>query len=628
MKWRRLFLACLACLSWAAAAAAQVVLDGSGLAVTGGAVSTDGSLVLNDLRHNAIPSDLWIGQSNGLLQSCSESGGCTNQGDKGDQIGGMAVFNDRLWIGQYNGSLKSCDSSGVCTDHGVKGGGILEVAVFDGRLWINHAGGALQSCDSSGGCTYHGDKGETIHSMVAFGGKLWIGQSEGGLQSCSGSGSCTPHGDKGAHIMSMAVFEGRLWIGQYDGLLQSCDSSGSCTSHGSLGAPVLAMAVFDGRLWIGQNDGTLRSCDSAGSCTPHGGMGDAIGSMEAFNGRLWIGQYDGLLQSCDSSGSCTPHGDKGDAVSSMALFHPPSLGDAVFARLGGKTGVGTHNPLILLDVVGEKAAGDTLWSSHVAGIENLSTNSDADVLALKVNTAVPGSNNNFITFLNGTGAVGAIQGDGAGGVALASGGADFAEYLPKLREDETLAPGDIVGLFPDGVTRKIEGALRTMVITTCPILVGNRPLPSEGSRFVRVAFAGRTPVKVKGPVNAGDWVLGTEQDDGIGISRDPARITPAELRRVVGMALASFPEEGLKKVVVMVGLSQEQLLGGMLDQQGSDISRLLASHEKTMGLRDRLAILEDRVEDILRPSTNGSSGAGCNTENKKTPLPAEKGDSQ
>ena len=603
MKWTGLLIVWLACLPWHTNAFAQAVLDGQGLAVTGG-LSMDGFLVVDDLRHNAIPADLWIAHEDGRLQSCSPSGACTDQGDQGDAIYSAAVFTGRLWIGHSDGTLQSCDSSGACTGED-KGFAIRSMEVFNGRLWIGHSDGMLQSCDSSGACTGRGNKGYGIVSMAVFSGRLWIGQLYGELQSCNGLGECISHGIIGDSIYSMAVFNERLWIGQGDGVLQSCDGSGECISHGSKGSMIRDMAVFNERLWIGQYDGVLQSCDGSGACEGDD-QGARIATMEVFNGRLWIGQSDGMLQSCSSSGGCTGN-DQGEPIYAMALFHPTSLGGALFTRQGNRVGVGTSQPLIALDVASQLDGGPTVWTSHLAGVENLSTDSNADVLALKVNIVDPGSSNNFITFFGGSGAVGAVEGTGSGGIAMVTGGADFAEYLPRLQPDEPLAPGDVVGLFPNGVTRKIEGALRAMAVSTSPIVVGNLPPSPEEDRFVRVAFFGRTPVKVRGPVQAGDWIVATKRRDGIGVSREPARIEAAELRRVVGKALESSADESLKTVDVLVGLSHEQVLAVSLEMRKREAKKLLSQNERGLSeLQTRLAAVEERLNEILSAYSNPS----------------------
>lgn len=57
---------------------------------------------------------------------------------------------------------------------------------------------------------------------------------------------------------------------------------------------------------------------------------------------------------------------------------------------------------------------------------------------------------NFITFYAGGGpasdAVGAIEGNGAGGIGYASGSADFAEWIPRQKADEKIEAGNIVGI--------------------------------------------------------------------------------------------------------------------------------------------------------------------------------------
>ena len=63
----------------------------------------------------------------------------------------------------------------------------------------------------------------------------------------------------------------------------------------------------------------------------------------------------------------------------------------------------------------------------------IATRHSPDVLALVTGAANPGGSVNYVTFFDSSGAIAAIEGNGAGGVAYVTSGADFAEYLPLSR---------------------------------------------------------------------------------------------------------------------------------------------------------------------------------------------------
>jgi len=235
----------------------------------------------------------------------------------------------------------------------------------------------------------------------------------------------------------------------------------------------------------------------------------------------------------------------------------------LFLRSGGATvafdgadnvGVGTSTPASRLHVVGSQNADAAFLTSHVAVIENTDAGASADVLALHVATATPTGSNNFVTFSGGTGPVGSIEGDGAGGVLFKSGSADFAECLPRLDEDEMLRPGDVVGIVGGRVTRTTAGAHHIRAISTRPIVVGNAPPPGERERFALVAFLGQAAVRVRGPVRAGDLIVPSGQDDGIGVAVSAGQATAAEVAMAVGTAWESSDQVGIKLINTGLGL--------------------------------------------------------------------------
>ena len=224
--------------------------------------------------------------------------------------------------------------------------------------------------------------------------------------------------------------------------------------------------------------------------------------------------------------------------------------------------------------------------NHVAAIENTSTGASPDVLMLKMQRTNPGNTCNFITFASKDVFVGSIDGNGSGGVRFNTSGGDFAEYLRKANLNEALNPGDIVGMFPEGLSKKTHGAQRLMVVTSAPAILGNRPKENNVSEYAPVAFLGQVPVSVEGAFSAGDFIIPSGRGDGIGIAVSPTEIKPSQYASVIGRSLTSSSAKGIKKANVMVGMPQNGLWNGIVKEKNAKISQL----------EERLSALEARTE--------------------------------
>jgi hypothetical protein len=223
--------------------------------------------------------------------------------------------------------------------------------------------------------------------------------------------------------------------------------------------------------------------------------------------------------------------------------------------------------------------------NHVAHIRNYSTGSSPDVLALGVGyTGDPGSGINFVTFFKGDDtAVGAIEGTGDGGIELKSGSADYAEFLPRLDPEEVIEPGDLVGVFAGRVTRATRGADQVLAVSSGPIVLGNDPGDEEAGAYEKVAFLGQVQARVRGPVAAGDLIVPSGLEDGTGIAVSPQAITPQQFAQAVGQAWESSQEEGIKTVLVAVGLLHHDPTVAQLAAQMTALEARLAALEAGTG---------------------------------------------
>jgi hypothetical protein len=238
-------------------------------------------------------------------------------------------------------------------------------------------------------------------------------------------------------------------------------------------------------------------------------------------------------------------------------------GGVLFVRNGGGVvaldgdddiGIGTAAPQCRLHVVGSQNAGAGIPASHIAVVDNVNGGESADVLALRIGRSVAGGGNNFITFFAGAGAVGSIEGNGSSGITLKSGGADFAEYLPRLNPEETLEAGDVVGIVAGRVTLATAGAHHIRVVSRDPIIAGSAPPADERQRYAIVAFLGQVGVKVRGPVEAGDLLIPSEAEDGTAIGVPLEAATHRQVASAIGTAWESSDRAGVTLIKTALGI--------------------------------------------------------------------------
>jgi hypothetical protein len=266
--------------------------------------------------------------------------------------------------------------------------------------------------------------------------------------------------------------------------------------------------------------------------------------------------------------------------------------DQFLVQARGGVGIGTNAPKSQLHVAAALNSPQQGLSSHVMSIENNSTDTSygPDVLALQVtHVKKPGANVNYIVFRDADGVIGEIDGNGRGGVTYASKAADFAEHMPRRDAAEILEPGSVVGLQAGRVGLETRGAERIVVVSTAPLLLGNTPGEGGEGASVIVALLGQVPVRVQGPVRPGDIVLASGRSDGSAVARPAAAVSAGELRLVVGRALEGSDEQGLVQVSVLVGLSETELLGMLLEARDARLARVEAGQTE---LRTRLEALQ------------------------------------
>jgi hypothetical protein len=289
-----------------------------------------------------------------------------------------------------------------------------------------------------------------------------------------------------------------------------------------------------------------------------------------------------------TNGPCTLHlwgselSDAGGGVLSLK-----SGGSIVAFDGDDKVGIHTNAPQSRLHVVDNINGDASFLPSHVATIENLSSGDSADVLALKVGHSSPGEANNFVTFFGGGNIVGRIEGN-SGGIAFLSGSGDFAECLPLAEVGEDIEAADIVGVYSGRITKRTQQAELVMAVSTRPLIVGCAQ-PKEREHLYRtVAFLGQIPVKVRGFVNEGDYIVPSGLNDGTGKAVRPTEASVSDMDIIVGRAWESSNDQGVKLIKTAVGMSS-------IAPMTAALSSLQRQREEMQQMRHELASLKSHL---------------------------------
>ncbi len=171
------------------------------------------------------------------------------------------------------------------------------------------------------------------------------------------------------------------------------------------------------------------------------------------------------------------------------------------------------------------------------------------------------------------------------GVSYQSGSADYAEWLKRRHPQEIITAGDIVGIDSGKISKLTTDAQKLLVISTKPAVLGNMPSPGDEHLYEKVAFMGQIPVKVRGVVLSGDYILPSGKNDGTGIAVSPEDIKADQFKHIVGVAWSSsYVDSGVTLVNMAIGLNT------------NDVADLVAHQEAELKrLKDQFQSLEQRV---------------------------------
>src|SRR5262245_29118985 len=131
----------------------------------------------------------------------------------------------------------------------------------------------------------------------------------------------------------------------------------------------------------------------------------------------------------------------------------------------------------------------------------------------------------------------------------------------------------IVGIREGKVSLATRDADSVSAVSRTPAALGNMPRKGEEHGFETIAFVGQVRVAVRGQVTAGDFIVPSGDDDGVGIAISPQHLTPDQFSLVVGQAWESSKAPEVKKVNTLVGMSPGS-------QAVANVVRAVQSQEK------------------------------------------------
>ena len=127
----------------------------------------------------------------------------------------------------------------------------------------------------------------------------------------------------------------------------------------------------------------------------------------------------------------------------------------------------------------------------------------------------------FLSFEKNGRCIGEITQSDAGGIMMQSKAGDIAEWHELEDGEGDLGEGDIVAVVDGRVSRAGTAGARVLgVVSRKAMIEGSAvSLPSDGSggRRETIAYAGRVPVNVRGPVHEGDRITPSGLEDGTGM---------------------------------------------------------------------------------------------------------------
>ena len=177
------------------------------------------------------------------------------------------------------------------------------------------------------------------------------------------------------------------------------------------------------------------------------------------------------------------------------------------------------------------------------------------------------------------------------GVAFKTGGADYAEWIEKADYRMDFHPGQVVGVKSGKVSLDTKNSDHNMVISTSPVILGNSPGQDLEVNYEQVAFLGQVPVRVKGSVNMGDYIIPSGDADGFAKAVRPEEIGLNDITEVIGVAWESGDNDVYNIVNSSIGLENNSLreLVRHVDSRLSRMEDLIVGQELEANTRQPLS---------------------------------------
>lgn len=187
-----------------------------------------------------------------------------------------------------------------------------------------------------------------------------------------------------------------------------------------------------------------------------------------------------------------------------------------------------------------------------------------------------------------------------GGVTYGSEGADYAEYLLKVHQEEIFLPGQIVGVFDGKVSKVTQGADQIMSVSINPVVLGNTPPQGEEDQYEKIGFMGQVPVFVYGEVKIGDFIVPSGRNDGVGIAVSADALAVKHMEQILGRAWSASDTQGLELINVAIGIKTNEW-AEIFALQEKKINELKTkiNKERIARIKDRMAQLESRLSEKL-----------------------------
>lgn len=371
------------------------------------------------------------------------------------------------------------------------------------------------------------------------------------------------------------------------------------SSDGILGVDVHLVVNGDMRLGLPYNAASAETLGTAGNKLYFSGGPDVSSTFDSENGdSIWMGRYN--LNTSGASGLYAVVGDDGtsDDAFSVGWASDGTLSQfnhVLTARMDGHVGIGTSQPSTNLHIVGDLDE-DADTEDHLVLIENQGS-SDADSLGIyhNLSSSQINSSSHFVTFMSSDSVLGMITGndDSGQGVRYVSQGADYAEYLKKMDTETSFEAGDIVGVYFGEISKNTEGAGQVMVKSSGASVAGNFPGEENKSLYELIAFFGQVPIKIRGPVKKGDFIVPSGQHDGTGIAVSSENINAYPANLIVGRAWEESDEAGVKLIHSAIGFNFN------LPSYESSFQTVTDLHSKVRDLQIEQQQLIDSLEAVL-----------------------------